>query len=71
MTPKNANIELSIDSIVISQQTQDALNLKEDKSDVWTKPQSNILSANVSTLAASLDDNYYIKGEIDQYIEGI
>ena len=58
--PKSANIELSIGSTVISQQTQDALNLKADKSDVWTKPQSNIPSANVSTLAASLSDNHYI-----------
>ena len=68
--PKNANIEISIDSTDISQQTQDALNLKADKSDVWTKSQSNILSANVSTLAASLYDNSYIKGKINQYIQG-
>ena len=66
MTPKNANIELSIDSSVISQLTQDALNLKADKSDVWTKSHSKILSANVSTRAASLSDTYYTKGEIDQ-----
>ena len=45
--------------------------MKADKSDVWTKAQSNILSANVSALVASLSDNYYIKGEIDQYIQGI
>ena len=45
--------------------------MKADKSDVWTKAQSNILRANVSTLAASLSDNYYIKGEIDKYIQGI
>ena len=56
--PKNANIELNIDSSVISQLTQDALNLKAHKSDVWTKAQSNLLSANLSTLAASLYDNY-------------
>ena len=68
---KNANIELSIDSTSISQQTTDALNLKADKSNVWTKAQSNILSAYVSALAASLSDNYYVKGEIDQYIQGV
>ena len=56
--PKNANIELSIDSTAITPQTTDALNLKADKSDVWTKAQSNILSANVRALAASLYDNY-------------
>ena len=38
---------------------------------MWTKSQSNILSAYVSTLAAPLSDNYYINGEIDQYIQGI
>ena len=43
--PKNANIELSIDSPFISQLPQDALNLKADKTDVWTKSQSNLLSA--------------------------
>ena len=69
--PNNANIELSIDSTAITQHTTGALNLKADKSDVWTKAQSNILSANVSTLAASLSDSYHIKGEIDQYIQGI
>ena len=31
----------------------------------------HILRANLSTLAASLYDNYYVKGEIDQYIQGI
>ena len=45
--------------------------MKADKSEVWTKSESNILSANVSTLAASLSDNYYVKGEIGQYIQGI
>ena len=45
--------------------------MKANKSDVRAKSQSNILSANVSTLAASLHDNYYIKGEIDQYLQGI
>ena len=69
--PKDANIELSIDSTAISQQTTDALNLKADKSDVWTKAQSNILSANVSAIAASLYDNYYIQGEIGQHIQEI
>jgi hypothetical protein len=69
--PKNANIELSIDSSVISQLTQDALNLKANRSDVWTQSQSNILSASVSALAASVYDNYYVKGEIDQYIQGV
>ena len=49
----------------LSQQTQDALNLKADKNDVWIKAQSNLLSASVSTLAASLYDN------IDHYIQGI
>ena len=71
MIQKNANIEFSIDSSVISQLTQDALNLKAYKSDVWTKAQSSLLSAHVSTLAASLYDNYYVKGEIDQYMQGI
>ena len=42
----------------ISNTTQTALNLKADKNDVWTRSQSNILSANVSTPAASLSDNY-------------
>ena len=69
--PKRANIELSIDSSVISHPTKAALSLKADKGDVWTQARSNILSANVSTLAASLSDNYYIKGQIDQYIQGI
>ena len=69
--PQKSNIELSINSSVITQLTQDALNLKADKSDVWTKSESNIPSANVSALAASLSGNYYIKGEIDQYTQGI
>ena len=54
--PTSSNVELSIDSTAISQQTRDALNLKADKSYVWTKAQSNLLSANVSTLAASLNN---------------
>ena len=39
--------------------------------DVWTKAQSNILSRNVTALATSLYENYYIQGEIDQYLQGI
>ena len=66
--PNSVNIELTIDSSVKKQVTQDALNLKADSSDVWTESQSNILSANVSTLTAALYENYYIQGEIDQYI---
>ena len=66
--PKNAT---SIDSSVISQPTQDVLNLKAYNSNVWTKSQSNFLSANFSTIAASLPDNYYVKGEIGQCMQRI
>ena len=45
--------------------------MKAVTSDVWAKSQSNILSADVSTLAASLYDNYHVRGEVDQCIQGI
>ena len=42
--------------------------MKADKSNVWTKAESNILSANVSTNSASRFEDFYMKGEVDQFI---
>jgi len=60
--PKNVNVELSIDSSVISQPTQDALNLKADKTYVDNKIADLINNApaaldTLKELAQALDNN--------------